>query len=461
MSPKGSLSKNVESFIIGYMTINMNDSHLVSISQLEEFLKGGLAVEFVGASKKETYLWIKEVLTRFRYHYRSKPERSIVKAYCRKMTGYSRAQMTRLIAKTNPNKKVKMEKAVISDEKKTEKKKPNRFPKIYSADAVARLIETDEAHGRLSGKATKKILAREYDIYGKVGYEIIKNISVSHIYNLRGTRQYQSRLGTFTKTQSTPIPIGERRKPENEGKPGYIRVDTVHQGDYILGTEHKKGVYHINLVDEVAQWEIAVSVEKISEWFLTPVLETALEQFPFHLINFHSDNGSEFINKVVAKLLNKLAIQQTKSRPRHSNDNGLVESKNGAIIRKHLGYHHIQQRHAKKINTFLLTFMNPYLNFHRPSGFATMVPDPKKPGRLKPVYDTYLTPFEKLKMIPNVERYLKTPQTMSLLEQFAKQMSDNEAAEGMQKAKKELFKTIRIEDDRLQTALDPRFMKKV
>jgi hypothetical protein len=47
------------------------------------------------------------------------------------------------------------------------------------------------------------------------------------------------------------------------GKPGYIRIDTVHQGDL----DGCKGVYHINAVDEVTQIEIVVSVEKISEQY--------------------------------------------------------------------------------------------------------------------------------------------------------------------------------------------------
>ena len=51
-----------------------------------------------------------------------------------------------------------------------------------------------------------------------------------------------------------------------------------------------------------------------------------LAQFPFRILGFHSDNGSEFINYKVAELLNKLLIEQTKSRPRRSNDNGLVEA---------------------------------------------------------------------------------------------------------------------------------------
>ena len=73
-----------------------------------------------------------------------------------------------------------------------------------------------------------------------------------------------------------------------------------------------------------------------------------MEQFPFPILGFHSDNGSEFINHTVAKLLNKLLIEQTKSRPRHSNDNGLVERKNGAVIRKHMGFDHIRPDTQKR-----------------------------------------------------------------------------------------------------------------
>ena len=441
----------------------MNDSHITSIAQMEEFLKGNSGIDFVCAHKAEAYAWIEQMLKQFRYHRSLKRERSVMKQYFIKMTGYSRAQITRIVAP--PATKMKRAKKKEDERKQKEREgenvgngKPHRFPVKYDATGIALLMKTDEAHGRLSGRATKKILEREYE-FGHTDYERIRNISPAHIYNLRGTRQYVSKLGTFTKTNPTPIPIGERRKPENEGKPGYIRVDTVHQGDYLDGIVHKKGVYYINLVDEVTQWEVAVAVEGISEQFLLPVLEAALAQFPFRIINFHSDNGSEFINKVVAKLLEKLLIHQTKSRPRHSNDNGLVESKNGAVIRKHMGYAHIPQRHAKKINHFLFTFMNPYLNFHRPSGFATMVADKKKPGRMRPVYKTYLTPFEKLKTIKNLTEYLKTPETLLLLEQHSKQKSDNEMATEMQKAKMELFKTIRIEEEQLRRALDPRFLR--
>jgi transposase InsO family protein len=146
-------------------------------------------------------------------------------------------------------------------------------------------------------------------------------------------------------------------------------VDTVHQGDL----DGSKGVYHINAVDEVTQWEVVGAVAQISEAYLLPVLIAMLEQFPFRILGFHSDNGSEFINHRVAGLLNKLLIEQTKSRPRHSNDNGLAETKNGAVVRKHMGYTHIAAPHAAAIETFYEEHFNEYLNYHRPCGVPERV----------------------------------------------------------------------------------------
>ena len=128
----------------------------------------------------------------------------------------------------------------------------------------------------------------------------------------------------------------------------------MHQGDL----DGEKGVYHINAVDEVTQFEVMISIEKISEYYLIPALEQLLETFPFVILGFHSDNGSEYINKQVARLLEKLRIEFTKSRARHSNDNALVECKNGHMVRKLLGHAHIPQRWASLLNDFHRQHLN-------------------------------------------------------------------------------------------------------
>jgi len=275
-----------------------------------------------------------------------------------------------------------------------------------------------------------------YQAYGDRRFERLATISISHLYNLRGTRICQSRSLTYEKTKATSVAIGIRRKPQPYGKPGYLRADSVHQGDL----DKEKGVYRVNLVDEVTQYEIVTSVEGIAEQFLAPALGEALAQFPFILRGFHSDNGSEYINAVVARLLMKLLIEQTKSRARRTNDNALVESKNGAVVRKHLGYMHIPKRYARLINGFDRAYPNPYLNFHRQCAFPEETIDER--GKVRKKYRTYLTPCEKLLSIERVEQCLKPGVTASSLRGEMMARTHLAAAEEMQKAKQRLFVNI-------------------
>jgi transposase InsO family protein len=205
--------------------------------------------------------------------------------------------------------------------------------------------------------------------------------------------------------------------------------------------DKEKGVYHINIVDEVTQWEIIGCVEKISEEYLLPLLAALLEQFPFLIINFHSDNGSEFINRQVAEMLNRMMIKQTKSRARRHNDNALAEGKNNCSIRKNIGYRFIGKEYAPIINKFYKEFFNPYLNYHRPCGYATITTDKK--GKEKKKYDTYQMPYERLKSLPAAEKYLKPGITFSMLDEIAYAQSDNEFGQKMQDKKVELFNSFK------------------
>jgi transposase InsO family protein len=409
------------------MTTNMNDSRLVSLAQLGEFLKVCQDIKFSSDSKSEKYAWINEILNRFNYFRLDKKDKGIVKDYLIKVTGYSSVHLKRLLAK-------KRTVGIISVAMNFGHRQ--RFPVIYTPTDIALLLETDNAHLRLSGPATKKLFNRAYEIFGDVRFEKLKDISVSHIYNLRGRRQYRSGALTVNPTPTIQRNIGDRRKPNPDGKPGYLRVDSVHQGDL----DHEKGVYHINLVDAELQWEIIGCIEKISEHYLLPLLKDVLKQFPFVIRGFHSDNGSEYINKTVAALLNKLLIEQTKSRSRQTNDNALVEGKNGSIIRKHMGYSHISSQYANLINQFYQNYFNTYLNFHRPCGFATVMINPK--GKRKKKYETYMTPYEKFKSLENPTQYLGPGQTIEALDELAYQYSDLHFAQLMQEAKLTLLRQI-------------------
>jgi len=138
----------------------------------------------------------------------------------------------------------------------------------------------------------------------------LAGVWVSHIDNLRHSAGYLKVRVRVEHTRSRPNSIGERRKPDPKGRPGYLRVDTVHQGNH----DGQPGLYHINVVDTVTQREVVGCVERISEWHLIPLLEAILHQFPFVILGFHCDNGSEFINCQVKRMLEQLHAEFTKSR---------------------------------------------------------------------------------------------------------------------------------------------------
>ena len=413
--------------MMGVMRLIMDDMNLQTIEQIEGFLEGNCEVQFKRLPGGEHYRWIGSVLRRFNYPKMGRADKGVIRSYLLKVTGYSRAQMCLLVGRYDREGQL--------DPKRYQR---HRFPGKYTRSDMELLARTDELHGFLSGPATKKILEREYREFGHEAYRNISQISVAHIYNLRKRNAHLGLGKTFTKTRPVVSKIGGRAKPDPQGMPGHLRVDTVHQGDF----EGHKGLYHINAVDEVTQWQAVVSVERITEAHMQLALRDMLTEFPFVIRGFHSDNGSEFVNHPVGALLNKLLIRFTKSRPRHSNDNGLVETKNGWVLRKHLGYGHIPRRYAEAFNNYYGKFFNPYINFHRPCFFPVTIVDSKGKIRKKYPYEEVMTPYEKLKSLPGAENCLALGVTWQNLDAIANEMSDNEFAERMVRARSDLFDRI-------------------
>ncbi len=407
------------------MTITMNDDAVTDVTQLAGIVRAESVVRFSGKDRVETYAWIESVLTKFRYFGESKENKGIIARYLALITGLKRSRIDKLIRRKKETGKVLVA-----------KRTQYSFPLQYTTDDIALLAEVMKAHNYPNGKAAVAEMKDMYGIYGDARFVRLQNLSVSHLYNLKGRRQYQTATLDYEHTRPVAVPIGTRKKPEPNGKPGYLRVDSVHQGDL----DKEKGVYHINLVDEVTQMEILVSVEGISEWFLLPALETALASFPFNILNFHSDNGSEYINQMVARLMEKLRASQTKSRSRRTNDNALVEGKNAAVIRKWMGHAHIPKGNAGLINEFYVKFLNPYLNFHRHSAYPTEYVDAK--GKIRKKYETYLTPMQKLLAIPDVGQYLRPGVTKEMLEKEAMRLTHLAAAQEVQAEKYKLFKAM-------------------
>jgi transposase InsO family protein len=403
----------------------MQNAESLSRDQLQEFLRSSEPIEFTSGGRDERYVWVERVLAVQKYRDLAKSERGVVRAYLRKVTGMSEAQTTRLI-------RAFLDRGVVH----AQPYQRHRFAVRYKTADVALLAEVDRAHGRLSGPATRRILERACEQFGEKQYERLAKISVAHLYNLRASARYRNQAAVFEPTHSTTAAIGQRRKPDPQGRPGYLRLDTVHQGD----SAGIKGVYHINAVDAVTQWQVVGCAEKISEAYLVPVLAAVLAQFPFSIRGFHADNGSEYINHRVAAMLRKLHAEFTRSRACRSQDNALVEGKNGAVIRKLIGYGHIAGPHAAALQNFYVEHLNPYLNFHRPCGFATVSLDERGKRQRKYKIEDYRTPFEKLQSLSEAERYLKPGLSLPELEERALAISDTECARRMSAAKNKLLR---------------------
>lgn len=411
------------------MIVTLKTQGLQTLEQIRAFLEGTQALGLEAPAREAAYDWITAELRRFGYLRLSKAGKGLIRRYLSKATGLSRAQITRLITQFRETRHIR--------DRRGPPARP--FARRYTQADIRLLAETDALHGTLSGPATRKLCERAWRVFEDARFARLATISNGHLYNLRQSQTYTRSRGTLDKTHPVKVAIGERRKPRPDDRPGFLRVDSVHQGDL----DGIKGLYHINLVDEVCQFQFVGSVERLSEHFLLPVLEALIEAFPFIVLGFHADNGSEYINKRVAQLLEKLRVQEfTKSRARRTNDNALVESKNGSVIRKHLGYAHIPGRFAAQVNAFTQGILSPYLNFHRPCFFPTEEVDAKGRVRKRYRYQDMMTPYDKLKSLPNATQRLKPGVTFEQLDAIAYAISDNEAARRLNQARAELFRSI-------------------
>lgn len=411
------------------MVIDMNLLKLRTLSQLRAFLSSTQTLDFVSlADTAACYAHVAKSVRNFAYETLGRADRSVVLRYLERTSGYSSAQVKRLVARALAG--AVLQRRYVAP--------ATAYAKRFTDQDIALLAQTDRAFDTLSGAATTHVLWRQWHVYGDARFERLSAISVSHLYNLRGSERYERERVHRSKTTSSTrcSQIGERRAPRPQGHAGHIRIDSVHQGDH----DGIKGVYHINAVDIVTQWQVVVCTEFISHSYMRTVVELLIEQFPFKLRGIHADNGVEYINERMFELMENARIELTKSRPQRSTDNALVEGKNGAVVRKMFGFAHIARSRAGLLNEFNREHFNPLNNLHRPCLFATLQDDPKKPGRtIKRYYaKDAQTPLEKLASLPAGLRHLKAGVTIkALLAQAAKQ-SDLQAAQALNAAWEQL-----------------------
>lgn len=174
--------------------------------------------------------------------------------------------------------------------------------------------------------------------------------------------------------------------------PGVIEADTVaHCGPTLIGEFART----LTMTDLVIGWTENASIRNnASKWIIEGIEELA-ERFPFDLVIFDSDCGSEFINHEVADWLGDRDIAQTRSRPYQKNDQAHVESKNNHVVRKHAFYWRYDTPAELELLNELWPLVSLRLNFFTPTkkpvGYTTTAN-----GRKKRIYDKPATPWQRL-----------------------------------------------------------------
>ena len=181
----------------------MSLEQLTSIAAIRQFLEGTQAVAFgIATNKQERYQWVQKTLVKHRYLLLGKADKGIVTRYLMKVTAYSQTQTKRLIRQYASTGSVTVKPA-----------RRNGFKRAYTDADIRLLAAMDERHGQPSGAALKKLCERAYKCFDQAEYQRLATISVSHLYNLHGSKTYQRQCCILTKTRPKAAAMGQRRKP--------------------------------------------------------------------------------------------------------------------------------------------------------------------------------------------------------------------------------------------------------
>ncbi len=181
--------------------MHLDVSQIRTLAEVRTFLEGTGAADFRPIHRADVYDCIRRTLVHFDYFQARRPDKSSIKRFLEKVTGLSRAQVTRLISQYHRTGR-------IVDRRR--KPPANRFQRVYTAADVALLAKIDDSQNQLAGPATKVLCHRMFHVFGDEDFKRLANISNGAIYNIRKRRAYRAGRLRFRKTVATRVSIGER-----------------------------------------------------------------------------------------------------------------------------------------------------------------------------------------------------------------------------------------------------------
>jgi len=284
---------------------------------------------------------------------------------------------------------------------------------LYDEAARAALIVLWEASDRVCGKRLRALLpillpALERNGHLKLDGAIrSKVLAMSAATIDRLLRPARTARGTTRRIRVVPEP--RRRVPLrtfadwHEPPPGSMEMDLVaHCG------EVNRGSYISSLVitDIASGWTESAPLMVRDGVLVVETLERIRVGLPFALRALDVDNGTEFVNDKLIEYCLSHGIELTRSRPYRKNDQAWIEQKNGAIVRKLLGYRRFQGIAAAKAITRLYGASRLFVNFFQPS--FKLAEKHRQGAQVSKRYHPPQTPCERLLQAESIPEVVKT-----------------------------------------------------
>lgn len=327
-------------------------------------------------------------------------------------TGYHRKYAINVLRDDNP--------AGSSSARQARQSKPRR----YTEEVQAALVVVWEAANRICSKRLVPFLPVMLETLERHGHLsvttevkerllVISPASVDRL--LASTRRLNDPYGRGTTKPGLllkqQIPIRTFSEWDDQ-RPGFVEADLVaHCGDNVGGSY----LNTLTMVDVATGWTECMALPFRDQETVLPAIQQASQQFPFPLLGLDTDNGSEFLNYALLNYCRRQAITFTRSRPYKKNDQCHVEQKNGAIVRKFIGYDRFEGVQPCRLLTELYGHLRLYINFYQPC--LKLVEKKRVGARVIRKYDQAQTPYQRVlaaKSIPDAVKQQLQAQFLTL-----------------------------------------------
>ncbi len=188
----------------------------------------------------------------------------------------------------------------------------------------------------------------------------------------------------------------------NDPPPGNMEIDLVaHCGGTVAGSF----VHTLVLTDIATGWTECLPLVVREATLVVDGIERVRSRLPFQLLGLDSDNGSEFINESMVHYCTSRGIEFTRSRPYRKNDQAWVEQKNGAVVRRLVGYHRLQGIAGAEALSRLYAASRLFVNFFQPS--FKLASKTRIGARVRKHYHAPQTPCARLLACDSVSEHAK------------------------------------------------------